>query len=95
MTNKEKHSLIAEINKLPSEMGLVNKSFVTGAIMRQQTPALKQLDTDEVLTLLHDAPGVGHGYTAGGDTFTVSEPSYVISQSDLVKFVNFIRSQKG
>ena len=49
-----------------------------------------EIDFDKMMEILHNAP-VSHGYAYDGSV-KIKEPSYIISQEDMVKLFNYVRS---
>lgn len=50
----------------------------------------KEIDIDRMIEIMHDA-SITFGYAYDG-SITVKEPSYIISQKDMVKLISYVRS---
>lgn len=48
------------------------------------------IDFDKMMEILHSAP-ISHGYAYEGSV-QIKEPSYIITQDDMVKLFNYVRS---
>lgn len=52
----------------------------------------EKIDFDKMMEIIHNAP-ISHGY-AYDESVQIKEPSYIISQEDMVKLFNYVRSLK-
>lgn len=50
----------------------------------------KEIDFDRMIEIIHDA-SITFGYAYDG-SITIKEPSYIISQKDMVKLISYVRS---
>lgn len=49
-----------------------------------------EIDFDKMIEIIHNAPiSFGYGYDG---SIQIKEPSYIITQTDMVKLLNYVRS---
>lgn len=52
---------------------------------------IADIDFDKMIEILHHAP-ISYGYAYDGIDVKIKDPSYIISQEDMVKLFNYVRT---